>query len=223
MAVTWTQLGFPCADEPGGFKAAVRDLYAEEDLGVFVDGFAIEVDNNDVAVLRVKPVAIKPADTPVLIGGSGGASTASPGCRQESTVRSSSRKVMMTDGQVSTGKDSTWLGAAVSLSSFVNAVWQWLCNTCISGQHCSAAMNGDDKIGHQAFHISSGRRSVGADCDVMPQAQQQEEVVASAQSHLLEKGRAVYDDGWRPWRPAEAAAHQAAARSRAASMLLSSQ
>jgi hypothetical protein len=48
MTVTWAQLGY----KPG-LKAAVRDLYAESDLGVFEQGYTATVANYDVAVLRI--------------------------------------------------------------------------------------------------------------------------------------------------------------------------
>ncbi|WIA22757.1 hypothetical protein OEZ86_009714 [Tetradesmus obliquus] len=47
ISVTWAQLGY----KPG-FKAAVRDLFAETDLGVYEQGFTATVANYDVAVLR---------------------------------------------------------------------------------------------------------------------------------------------------------------------------
>jgi hypothetical protein len=62
--VAWAQLGY----KPG-FKAAVRDLYAEKDLGVFEQGFTVKVANYDVAVLRISH-PVKPSTAELAAGGS---------------------------------------------------------------------------------------------------------------------------------------------------------
>lgn len=45
------------------FRALVRDLYAEEDLGVFEGGYTANLENYDVAVLKVTPT-VEPSSTP---------------------------------------------------------------------------------------------------------------------------------------------------------------
>jgi hypothetical protein len=57
ITVTWAQLGYK-----SGFKAAVRDLYAEKDLGVYEQGFTATVANYDVAVLKVSH-PVKPSSS----------------------------------------------------------------------------------------------------------------------------------------------------------------
>lgn len=60
IRVTWSQLGYTGHPEGSGLKAAVRDLYREQDLGVFEGGFSADVPTHDVAVLRITPV-VEPA------------------------------------------------------------------------------------------------------------------------------------------------------------------
>lgn len=50
ISVSWAQLGLPA-----GTRAAVRDLYAEADLGTFTDSFTAEVTAHDVRVVRIAP------------------------------------------------------------------------------------------------------------------------------------------------------------------------
>lgn len=67
----WRRLGFwigrvgPQDDDDAKspckpFKAMVRDLYAEKDLGVFEGGFTASIQNYDVAVLKISP-AVEPS------------------------------------------------------------------------------------------------------------------------------------------------------------------
>lgn len=58
IRVTWEQLGYTSEGSPSGFKAAVRDLYAGKDLGVFEDGFEVAVSAYDSVVLKVTPVGL---------------------------------------------------------------------------------------------------------------------------------------------------------------------
>ena len=51
ITVSWEQLGLPA-----GAAAAVRDLYAEADLGVHSASFTAAVTAHDVVVLRIKPL-----------------------------------------------------------------------------------------------------------------------------------------------------------------------
>ena len=51
VTVRWAQIGLP-----PGTRAAVRDLYARRDLGVFEGAVTVEVQAHDVAALRVAPL-----------------------------------------------------------------------------------------------------------------------------------------------------------------------
>ncbi|KAI7846119.1 hypothetical protein COHA_000380 [Chlorella ohadii] len=51
ITVHWRQIGLPA-----GAAAAVRDLYAERDLGTFTDSFSASVTAHDVRVLRITPL-----------------------------------------------------------------------------------------------------------------------------------------------------------------------
>lgn len=65
IRVTWAQLGY--TDEYGtgpGFKAVVRDLYAERDLGVFENGFEARVPSYAVMAVKIAPVGQVPESTP---------------------------------------------------------------------------------------------------------------------------------------------------------------
>lgn len=56
--VRWATIGLP-----PGTRAAVRDLYAERDLGVFEGAVTVEVQAHDVVALRVTPVGGLEGDT----------------------------------------------------------------------------------------------------------------------------------------------------------------
>jgi len=58
VRVTWEQLGYTSEGSPSWFKAAVRDLYAGKDLGVFEEGFEAAVSAYDSIVLKVTPVGL---------------------------------------------------------------------------------------------------------------------------------------------------------------------
>lgn len=51
ITVYWEQLGLRA-----GQRAAVRDVYAEQDLGTFTGSFSAAIATHDVVVLRIKPV-----------------------------------------------------------------------------------------------------------------------------------------------------------------------
>eukprot|EP00775_Hariotina_reticulata_P007706 gene7706-7905_t len=148
MTVTWAQLGFPGADKPG-FKAAVRDLYAEQDLGVFADGFAADVDNNDVAVLRVKP-AIGPAALAVNAGNGVGP------CSKELRSRMV-RKIEMIR-EVPTRQDRSWFRDVVLRKAF-----NFLSNTTADQEYLENIRN--DKIAG----IPAGARVVCVEYRLAPE------------------------------------------------------
>ncbi|KAK9799718.1 hypothetical protein WJX73_003682 [Symbiochloris irregularis] len=50
ITVNWHQLGYPAE-----FKATVRDLYAEKDLGVYQEHFTATVDPHDVCAVLITP------------------------------------------------------------------------------------------------------------------------------------------------------------------------
>ena len=58
VTVRWAQIGLP-----PGTRAAVRDLYARRDLGVFEGAVTVEVQAHDVAALRVAPLGGLEGDT----------------------------------------------------------------------------------------------------------------------------------------------------------------
>eukprot|EP00877_Chromochloris_zofingiensis_P005638 jgi/Chrzof1/15075/Cz09g26090.t1 len=51
VSVDWQWLGYP-----QGTRARIRDCFAEENLGTYVDTFSARLDNADVAMLRVTPL-----------------------------------------------------------------------------------------------------------------------------------------------------------------------
>lgn len=51
VSVDWQWLGYP-----QGTRARVRDCFAEENLGTYVDTYSARLDNADVAILRVTPL-----------------------------------------------------------------------------------------------------------------------------------------------------------------------
>eukprot|EP00879_Flechtneria_rotunda_P008435 GHRR01008836.1.p1 GENE.GHRR01008836.1~~GHRR01008836.1.p1 ORF type:complete len:278 (+),score=75.71 GHRR01008836.1:1623-2456(+) len=61
LKVTWEQLGYDTTQP--GFKAVVRDLYAEQDLGQFEKGYEAKVGCHNVAVLKITPV-VQPSVDP---------------------------------------------------------------------------------------------------------------------------------------------------------------
>jgi hypothetical protein len=88
IRVTWAQLGYTYGPASGsGFKATVRDLYAERNLGVFENEFETDVDAHDVAVLRITPVsgqAFSSSGSSSSGGGSSGGSSVGSLCGRDS-------------------------------------------------------------------------------------------------------------------------------------------
>lgn len=89
IRVTWAQLGYTDKTLGSGFKAAVRDLYAEQDLGVFEDGFAADVEGHDCAVLRITPAG-RESKLAALTEGEG-ASGAAAAVHDNTAIQSSRR------------------------------------------------------------------------------------------------------------------------------------
>lgn len=56
-SAVWGKFGSNARPACKPFKALVRDLYAEQDLGVFEDGYTASIQNFDVAVLKISPAA----------------------------------------------------------------------------------------------------------------------------------------------------------------------
>lgn len=95
ISVSWAQLGLPA-----GTPAAVRDLYAEADLGTFTDSFAAEVTAHDVRVVRITPLggrahdSWRPWHTQPIAAAAAGSSKLSRGDNSGGADRASGRKIL---------------------------------------------------------------------------------------------------------------------------------
>ncbi|KAL4435858.1 hypothetical protein ABPG77_000620 [Micractinium sp. CCAP 211/92] len=95
ISVSWAQLGLPA-----GTAAAVRDLYAEADLGTFTDSFAAEVTAHDVRVVRITPLggrthdSWRPWHAQPIAAAAAGSSKLSRGDNSGGADRASGRKVL---------------------------------------------------------------------------------------------------------------------------------
>jgi hypothetical protein len=81
IRVTWAQLGYTneAASGPGSFRAMVRDLYAERDLGVYEGGFEARIPAHDCVIIKVTPMTQAVGHTSRHVGHTSGSAIVTPG------------------------------------------------------------------------------------------------------------------------------------------------
>jgi hypothetical protein len=138
IRVTWAQLGYGTTP---GFRAVVRDLYAERDLGVYEDGFEARVSSHDVMAIRVTPLGqVTPGgDNPseksevVTVGSEWRPWSHAPAAQLQARMREAARQARRRAAIVSrlvsfllAHRYSLGLSAAVLLGAIVVAVARWV-------------------------------------------------------------------------------------------------